>query len=77
VIPQDISRCTLRTSFAHAEDDAGGADHRNKESAATLSSYRTMRYRAITAFLICSSVHGDLLVHAIARANAIRQFPSV
>jgi hypothetical protein len=31
-----------------------------------------MRYGAVTAFLASNSVHGDLLAHVIARANAIR-----
>jgi len=74
VIPQDGSRRTLSTGFAREEDDACGAEHRNKESAAALSPYRTMRYGAVTAFLASSSVHGDLLAHVNARANAIRQF---
>jgi len=32
-----------------------------------------MRYGVVTAFLASSPVHGNLLAHAIARANAIRQ----
>jgi hypothetical protein len=63
----------LSTGFAGEEDDARGAEHRN-ESSATLSPYRTMRYGAVTAFLASNSVHGDLLAHVIACANAIRQF---
>ena len=69
---QDVSRRTLGTGFAREEDDARGAEHRY-ETTATSSSYRTMRYGVVTAFLASSSVHGDLLAHVIARANAIRQ----
>jgi hypothetical protein len=71
VVSQDVSRRTLSTGFASAEDDPRGAEHRNKESIATLSPYRTMRDGAVTAFLASNSVHGDLLAHVIARANAI------
>jgi hypothetical protein len=73
VVPQHVSRRTLCTGFACEENDACGAEHRN-ESTTTLSAYRTMRYGAVTACLASSSVHGDLLAHAIARANAIQQF---
>jgi hypothetical protein len=58
----------LRTGFAREEDDPRGAEHRNAGNA-TSSPHRTMRY----GFLASSSVHGDLLAHVIARANAIRQ----
>jgi hypothetical protein len=72
VVLQGSSRRALSTGFACEEDDARGAEHRN-ESTAAFSPYRTMRYGVVIAFLASSLVHGDLLAHGIARANAIRQ----
>ena len=72
MVLQDGSRRALSTGFAREEDDARGAEHRN-ESTAIFSPYRTMRYGVVIAFLASSLVHGDLLAHVIARANAIRQ----
>src|SRR5258708_36954952 len=57
---QDISRRALSAGFAREQDDARGAEHRNKESTATVPSYRTMRYGAATDFLASSSVHSNL-----------------
>jgi hypothetical protein len=74
VVLQHVSCRAASIGFACAEDDAPGAEHRNKESAATLSPYRTTRYGAVTAFLASSSVHSDLLAHSLRVPNAIQIF---
>src|ERR1700731_305905 len=57
---QDISRRALSAGFVREQDDERGAEHRNKESTATVPTCRTMRYGEATDFLANSSVHGNL-----------------
>jgi hypothetical protein len=60
VILQDISRRALSAGFVREQDNERGAEHRNKESAATVPSCRTIWYGEATGFLASSSVHGNL-----------------
>ena len=73
MILQDISRRALSAGLAREQDDARGAEHRNKESTATVPSCRTMRYGAATDFLASSSVHGNLSCACYGALNTIRQ----
>src|SRR4029078_11187383 len=66
---QDVAPRTFLAGFAREEDDPRGAQHRNASTAIS-SPHRTMRYGALTAFLASNSVHGALLAHVTARANA-------
>jgi hypothetical protein len=61
VILQDISRRALSAGFAREQkNDECGAEHRDKQSTATVPSCRTMRYGVTTGFRVSSSIHGNL-----------------
>jgi hypothetical protein len=53
LVPQHISRRALSAGFAGEQDDARGAEHRNKMDTTTVPSNRTMRYD-IFAGLCCA-----------------------
>jgi hypothetical protein len=50
----------LSDGFAREQDDARGAEHRNKASTATAPSFRTIRYGVATDLLASGSVHSNL-----------------
>jgi hypothetical protein len=65
MVPQDISRRALRAGIACEQDDASAAKRRNKERAATMPSYRAMRYSVATDLPTSSSAHNDLFLRTL------------